>query len=229
MTTLASIRISPNIRDSIISNAVDKAGINKKLNAILERKVDLAEKLRIVAMGGDEKFSTILRQIEETLALFKHLNSVTNGIVNYTDPFRRGSYIVVAFGGMKDNINFSGHNGEHISYCRIDAKFKQEVYKYRPYELLLPGDHPLTIQWTHINNDYYDLMEEKGRIIQGVRVALSSINTTKQLAERWPEALELLPADISPVGRNLPAIRTEELNALIGLPSAEETGEVHDS
>ncbi|MFA2284800.1 Nmad5 family putative nucleotide modification protein, partial [Escherichia coli] len=49
--------------------------------------------------------------------------------------------------------------------------------------------------------------------------ALNSVTTVKRLIEVWPESKELLPKEADKASTALPALRVEDLNKMIGLPS----------
>ncbi|ELV4980379.1 hypothetical protein SHB81_000001, partial [Escherichia coli] len=52
-----------------------------------------------------------------------------------------------------------------------------------------------------------------------VWAALNSVTTVKRLIEVWPESKELLPKEADKASTALPALRVEDLNKMIGLPS----------
>ncbi|MFT7963069.1 Nmad5 family putative nucleotide modification protein, partial [Salmonella enterica] len=45
------------------------------------------------------------------------------------------------------------------------------------------------------------------------------VTTVKRLIEVWPESKELLPKEADKASTALPALRVEDLNKMIGLPS----------
>jgi hypothetical protein len=54
-----------------------------------------------------------------------------------------------------------------------------------------------------------------------VWAALNSVTTLKRLIEVWPESKELIPKDSDNAKAALPALRVEDLNRMIGLPTEE--------
>lgn len=52
-----------------------------------------------------------------------------------------------------------------------------------------------------------------------VWAALNSVTTTKRLIDVWPESKELIPDGVDTAKQTLPALKVEDLNRLIGLPT----------
>ncbi|MFN0682916.1 Nmad5 family putative nucleotide modification protein, partial [Escherichia coli] len=60
---------------------------------------------------------------------------------------------------------------------------------------------------------------DSDQTVQAVRLPLNSVTTVKRLIEVWPESKELLPKEADKASTALPALRVEDLNKMIGLPS----------
>lgn len=84
----------------------------------------------------------------------------------------------------------------------------------------LQAGNPLVEEFYEIDNARIDLDKKAISIEKNVIAALANIHTDTRLLKVWPEAAELLPAEIKKV--QLPALPTADLNALIGLPSEKE-------
>ena len=85
-------------------------------------------------------------------------------------------------------------NFQDVPEALLDFSIKKEVHD----------------KWKESRDDFYDK----------VRIILNSINTTKQLVDAWPEAEKYIPeyAKSAPI-KTLPALKTEELNAALGVKS----------
>ncbi|MBZ7208083.1 hypothetical protein FMK66_11450 [Klebsiella michiganensis] len=63
------------------------------------------------------------------------------------------------------------------------------------------------------------LNARKKEIEATVWAALNSVTTLKRLIEVWPESKELIPENSDNARASLPALKVEDLNRMIGLPT----------
>lgn len=64
------------------------------------------------------------------------------------------------------------------------------------------------------------IKDKEASIVASVEAVVNSVTTERKLLKVWPEAKELLPkASEIAQKANLPALRIEELNSIVGLPS----------
>lgn len=200
-------RLNNRIRKQIEDNAVIKAGIVDKKAKLRERRAMWIEAVRIQAIGGQEvedrikavkkKIKTALKDLPESLIV---------GSV-----FREGFDIRLNVAGCTAYGYFNGADK--------DSGDGPRVTKIAPSShTLLQGD-PLVDEFHAIESEKSDLESQEVGIRASVAGAVSKVGTVKRLLEVWPEAKELLPDDLSPVKKQLPAVKAEDLNAMIGLPS----------
>ena len=187
------------MRDTIVENAVEKAGIKTRLQAHSEAMRAWAEEVADESLGGAEAVAQLEaanKKIAKIIAaLPEHLREDM-----YAGP--RTASITAAFGGQRRYIN------------------QWEGYRPAKSGLMLAADHPLSIRIEQLDAEERTINEQRQSLRADVRAAVNSVTTVKRLLEVWPEVKELLPTYAAPT-KNLPAIKVEALNAAIGLPTEE--------
>ncbi|MFH0362018.1 Nmad5 family putative nucleotide modification protein, partial [Escherichia coli] len=84
---------------------------------------------------------------------------------------------------------------------------------------MFSAEHEITKRFDEICALQQKLEAKKKDIESNVWAALNSVTTVKRLIEVWPESKELLPKEADKASTALPALRVEDLNKMIGLPS----------
>lgn len=200
-------RLNRRIKDEIIAAAIAKSGVPARREKLKERRAAFAEDVRIHALGGAD----IAKKIDKAKkAIAKALEGIPDCVIK-NGVFRSDYDILVNAAGARNRVYFSGACG----YT------SDSVYKYTPAEAVLEAGDPLIDEFHAIEREASDISEAVDNVTASVEGALSKVTTIKKLLEVWPECKELLPSDLSPVKNTLPAVRAEDLNALIGLPSGE--------
>lgn len=198
-------RLNRRIKDDIIDNAVIKAGIPGRKEALITRRAEWAERVRIAAIGGEEmdkKIQSIKKRFENAV------KEVPDSVLENT-VFRTDYDIYLNVAGARFRAYFNGKG-----YYRGD-----QVYRITPADFTIKADDPLAKEFSDIEAEESAISEEESTIRVNVEGALSEVTTVKKLLEVWPEVKELLPSDLSPVKKQLPAVKSSDLNKLIGLPS----------
>lgn len=203
-------RINKHMRDAIRANALEKAGIAARKRKLIERRAAWAERVRLDSLGGKETED----KIEAFEAEFNAaIDGLPVGLVK-KPLIRRGNGIYVSVGGLRVMAYFSGHlrhNGEH------------EVLKICPVHThVVVTRTPLADEFTALENEASAIAEAEENIAAAVDGALSNVTSISKLLSIWPEAKELLPGGLDPHAKQLPAVRVESLNKLLGLPSGGE-------
>lgn len=207
------MRLTNGIKDTIIENAVEKAGITAGDDAVRQRRADWAEAVRVKACGGEEgvkALATAEKTIEEALA------TLPDSLCSHKNVLRRDNDISVNVAGLSYRAKFNGREGWHG-----DA----EVYKNTPSYVALLADDPLVAQFHEIENDQRALNEKRANLAAHLRAVLDKVTTDRALVKLWPEAVELLPSVSEANRAALPAVPTADLNKMIGLPSVEVTND----
>jgi hypothetical protein len=198
-------RLNRRIKDDIIDNAVIKAGIPGRKEALITRRAEWAERVRIAAIGGEEmdkKIQSIKKRFENAV------KEVPDSVLE-NKVFRTDFDIYLNVAGARFRAYFNGKGN-----YRGD-----QVYRITPDDFTIKADDPLAKEFSDIEAEESAISEEESTIRVNVEGALSEVTTVKKLLEVWPEVKELLPSDLSPVKKQLPAVKSSDLNKLIGLPS----------
>lgn len=199
-------RLNNCIKEQIVGNAIVKAGIIKKKDALRERRAAWVESVRIQAIGGEEVEAKIKAAEKKIKSALKDIpESLISGSVFRTDY---DIYLNVA--GCTTYGYFHGGNNRRNG---------EAVHKVTPSSYTIKQGDPLADEFHSIEKADSEVKDEERNVRANVMGALSKVGSVKRLLEMWPEAKELLPEDLSPVKAQLPAVKTEDLNAMIGLPT----------
>lgn len=100
---------------------------------------------------------------------------------------------------------------------KISIGASQPVPHYNP-EIKIGEDHAMFEACCELSEQGYKLRKEKAEFQSKVRALLRSCNTVKQLTERWPEGVKLLPAPKNPPPSKalVPASLAAEVNRIMG-------------
>ena len=192
-------KLTTQMRDAIVDNALKKAGVFVKEREYAERRKLWAEKVADESIGGADAVAALADANKKIAKIVKALPEALR-----TDPVV-GPYegsIIASFGGMR------------ISVREWDGR--------RPAKsgLMLPADHPLTVEFESLEAERNRLSDRRDKLKYEVRAIVNSVTTVGRLTAVWPESVELLPPAAAPKAR-LPAVQIAAINAAIGLPSEE--------
>lgn len=188
------MRLTKNIKEMIYENALDSSGYTEEMKAYTKKLENFAEKVRIAAFGGPKK----LKEAEENIEKIKSLAEKLPKDLIYMCGNSRS--IAAVFGGQRRTIEY----GDERRLCSPSIS--------------VTGDHPLALEVAELDKEVQLIEEKKSNILQAVWPLLNSVNTSAKLLLIWPEAAELIPAATKPKTQ-LPAVKIEELNGLVRLPS----------
>ena len=202
------MKLTNAIRDVIVHNAVAKSGLNDVRDVIVKQRAEWAEKVRLEAIGGTE----VEKELEELRNKYIKLrDSVPEKvIINDGAIIRRDYDLLVNVAGISFRVYF--HGGLSYSYDEL-------VNKITPMEHTLLADNPLVAEFHEIHNKQVEYDDKLSTLMNSVRATVQKVTTVKKLLEVWPEAKELIPEEVEKQVKQLPAIKTEDLNKMIGLPS----------
>lgn len=198
-------RLNNRIKEQIVDNAVVKAGLVEKKAALRERRAVWLESVRIQSIGGEEVEAKIKSAETKIKSALKGVpEEILNGGVFRTDY---DIYLNVA--GCSFRAYFNGGSNYH----------GDQVHRVTPTRHTIQQGDPLVEEFHAIEAVDRELTDQEQTVRANVAGAVSKVGSVKKLLEMWPEAKELLPEDLSPVKKQLPAVKTEDLNAMIGLPT----------
>lgn len=192
-------RITNALRDAIADKAIEKAGLNAKRAEHDKRRAAWKEAVRIDGLGGVEKAA----YLEEIDAQIRKMQEKIPVALRYgsSGGLDRNSCVYVNIAGAKVYISFGDS---------VPSRYRNHV---------ITADNPLAQQFYDLEAEEKAIDEAKSSLRAQLKGTLSKFTTVKRLLDAWPEVKELLPDRLPEAKPTLPAVRTEELNALIGLPS----------
>jgi hypothetical protein len=199
-------RITKALIEVMQNNAVEKAGINAQRKAINDSDEALTEDFRIASMGGPENYAYLM-QLEQ-----KH-KKLRESAGSYVESSNRSSLINEE---IRLHLNLAGAS---VTRYFIDSSGNQERRPSYNGRFVVEQGDPLIERFYSIEDDKTALANREQVIRASVYSAVMKVKTVKRLLEIWPEAAELLPTQASGEVANLPALLTDDLNKLIGLPT----------
>ena len=203
-------RLTNDIKAAVIRNALVKAGIQaEKAQLELERST-LANDVRIAALGGAENAKKEEHVFKTLMALIEKLQGTIDKNIYISNA--EDNDIFPAFGGQRVSLRY-GRNDEG-----------KTIYLLTPHQskCLFPADHELSKRFTQLNEREATIEKKEIEIKANVKAVLDSVTTIKRLISVWPEAKEILPESERLERAMLPAVKVENLNSLIGLPTESE-------
>lgn len=203
-----SNKLTNQIREAIVAKAISKSGINDRQEALRLRRAAWAENVRVAALGGME----VVEEMTRTLSKIENLVAKLPKCVQSGSYVRYDNEIYnLNVAGLRVRAQFNGAESERNGFARAS--------KITPNSYTLLADDPLTAEFHAIHEEQQALDKQRCDLTTNVSAAVQSVTTIKKLLEVWPEAAELIPEAVAPA-KQLPALQREDLNAMIGLPSA---------
>ena len=208
-------RLNKSIKEQIVKNAIDTAGITEQFAQLRTRRAKLAEDIRVDFLGGEDGIKAIedaVNKVNEIKESIKSLSSFKGGFDVYIRESCRIEYINL--GGMRTVLQYNGD-------LRIgDSEHKDKVRRSPTPaygEVAYPADHRFTKEFLSIEGDYKALCDKKSGLYHQVMATLNQFTTIKKLLESCPEVKDLLPKEQA-AKPSLPVVQVKDLNCLIGLP-----------
>jgi len=200
-----SIRLNKHHKETIAQNARKLSPLNAQLDQVFKARKVLAESIRVESLGGLKKT--------------KEYDDIAKDRLLQRDklPYNLLSHS-------------TGINMASRMYVGLSKTERRYCLNFEDIRVAIKGTRDLTT-----GSRYYDpliksieiedkIREELIELEQSVYASISGITTLKKLLETWPEVVELLPSDITQQPVRLPALRTDNLNKLIGLPTKKASG-----
>lgn len=191
-------RLTNEIREKIINNAVKKAGIPKLFSDLNERRAIWIEEVRLYAVGGKESSEELVKQETKVRAMHAKLPKDLRTDCNSCLLVRHRSNV---------RLNVAGYS---ITEVYGDSKPS-------PTNIVIHADNPLADRFHQLENEKKDIESKQKDIENNVRAVIGQFNTVPQLLKVWKEAEELLPEFAVKSKSNLPSVLIGDLNALVGL------------
>lgn len=202
-----TVRLTNAIKDSIKNNALAKAGVFKQKEELKKEFNQLALDVRIEALGGEDKAKKMELVLEVAISNLKMLREEVNSDIGTYNS--KNSRIIPAFAGQRTTLYYGSDKDDNEIRLLTPSRDK----------CLFPAEHELSKRFEKLNKKESKIKKKESEIEANVQAALNSVTTIKRLIEIWPESKELIPTDISKASVSLPALKVEDLNKLIGLPT----------
>lgn len=203
-------RLNQKIREKIISNAIEQSGVIDRQENVNERRANLANDIRIRAIGGDQVEKDLSEKMRKLKAYVK--KNSHHGIDCRIYENGMNDKIYVNFAGRAVNLHFNGdENGN-----------KKRVIKYTgkngwQKRFAITNGEPEIEEFDDICAEQDQINKIIETITTETRAIVNSVTTVKKLLEIWPEVKDLLPEDEKQRSTVIIA-NVAGLNTVIGLP-----------
>lgn len=195
-----SLRLNKSHKEEIARKARALSPIHKQIEALLEERKLLAEKIRVESLGGAEK-ATKYQSIADKI--IKLREDLPENLLSHSQGVTMNSSIFV----RTDNQYYSRR---HLMLP------KTSVVSGECYDMTTKSKYlPALLESIEKEEAY---AKELSELYANVYASISSITTVKKLLDQWEEAIELLPPELKQPKAQLPALQTHKLNKAIGLP-----------
>ncbi|MGL5148281.1 MAG: Nmad5 family putative nucleotide modification protein [Plesiomonas shigelloides] len=201
-------RLTKQVKEQIVAAAVAKA--------VGERPVTLNDNrdawLKKVADYSVQQFGTdttkLLKLIDQITKITK---SIPQELLNYSSVVgvNDDNHFRLNVGGMALDLTTSNKE-RYICACNN--------YRNR---IAIPADHQLAKEWDVLHQEELRIKEIQDTVRVNVTAMVNSVTTIKKLIDVWPECVELIPEQVNKPVVNLPTIKVDQLNTMIGIPSQE--------
>ena len=216
MTTnkLKSLRLNKGIRADILSNIMEAYSIENPAPVVNDNR---GNNLEEVLLTWYKEFNA------DVIATYSTASDELKAF------FKTSNYFYYAGGGSRYNtVYFSGNNSDD------DMEDKDKVYLPRSRDTFVNLDNPDTDIPDYVqavldaNSKQAKIIRKERNVLsayeseydrykQDIEQVLSSVNTTGQLTELWPEVEKFLPKGMSnPKMISLPAVNIALLNRKLG-------------
>ncbi|MGL5281149.1 MAG: Nmad5 family putative nucleotide modification protein [Plesiomonas shigelloides] len=201
-------RLTKQVKEQIVAAAVAKS--------VGERPVTLENTryawLKKVAEYSIEQSGISPAELFKTVDKIKKLtSSVPTQLKSYYSfSLNTDRTLCLNIAGMSINVDVP--DGEPQIVCA-------ENYSNR--RIAIPADHQLAKEWDVIHQEELRIKEIQDTVRVNVTAMVNSVTTIKKLIDVWPECVELIPEQVNKPVVNLPTIKVDQLNTMIGIPSQE--------
>ena len=202
-------RLTNSLKEVITQNALEKSGVIQQQKELDLEYNKLALEVRIEALGGESK----AKDMDD---LYRNAKEITEKLREQVDEsigiwYASDYQILASFGGMR----------LWLEYGRKENNDRVRLLTPCNSKCLFAADHPLSIKFSELEDKKHNITNKVINVKVNVAAALNSVTTVKRLLTIWPEAKELLPKDLEKASVQLPALKVEKLNEIIGLPAEE--------
>jgi hypothetical protein len=199
-------RLNKAVREGIINNALNAAGVITRGEKLIERRAKLADDVRIFARGGVDQME------KDAKAFAKIKKLIGDGVKGYSVDCEaiKDYEIYCNFAGRQIGLHFNGM--PHYERELI-------VYKSPTISGLVPitAENPLNAEFDAVELEQRTIDDLTLTVKAEVGAMVNSVTTIKKLIEIWPEVVALLPAEERSQSTALVA-DVNRLNTMLDLP-----------
>ena len=204
------MRLNKEIKAQILNNAIKKSPIIAEAELLIAERADIAEKLR--GQFISEELENEIDSIHQRLNQLEKETHVSL-LIGYSKDYE----IMVNINGLRLDLSFSGYH-YHISRSILGIYNETEVKKTisRGHRYVVIDDCGIMENERKCD----ELFERYNSLKVQVNAILSKCNTDNQLLKLWPESSELIPKEQVVSSKEI-MVKTDELNAMLGLPTGD--------
>ena len=205
-----STRLTNALRELILNAAMKKTGFPQRIEEVKTAIADLKFEMIMGFYGGGKAYSRLEDRIVTVDSKAEELNK--------DDVYYKTS--MSGYKHYQTQINIAGQTHKYPCRTELSDKYKDRKILCRlDGRVVVTADNPLVQKFYDAEAKLAELTTSLTSIQKDVKAVLSSVSTTKRLVEVWPEAAELIPAEVEVVHASVPAVNFTSLNAAIGIPS----------
>lgn len=224
-TVNTKTRITAFIRDAMIAKALDTSGINARKKQLIEDRAAFAEDVRQYCLKQSGLTDLAIKTlINATLKTYPAGHKVRD-FLNISMDGCSLKRFNVNLSGMDIYLWLDGRSSDCYSYNAsddthltpvVEAKLKAEEF-YTPRSRYNVADQKLTDRFIAFGAAKEKIDRDQQGLENTLRATIKRFGTVETMLEAWPQAEELLPAELRP-STGL-ALSTDDLNAICGIPT----------
>lgn len=209
------MRLTNRVREDIIVNFMRKSDILEREENHVKKRIAFAERIRSYTL---RKFD--MKKVESAIEsaqgiIDKDVPEELRSTSTVEDTVRTSYRILVNLVELKVSLEFNGKRC--YKHERDRYKFKETVYKPVPKGELSINSEKFKKQFLDLEQEYHDIEQLIKKYKEEITAVVYGFSSMNALIKAWPKVQELIPeyASAKPV-KNLPAIKVDALNAIIG-------------
>ncbi|MGL5328210.1 MAG: Nmad5 family putative nucleotide modification protein [Peptostreptococcaceae bacterium] len=202
-------RLTKALREKIVTAATAKAVGDRPSNLTTVRDQWIKDACEYSLTSAGTSSEEVKKVVKKMRALYESIPQGIRG--SFASPVSYDSYPYFNVAGMAIDLRTS--DNEKL-LCAANGSYSR---------IAIPADHELVKRFTEWQVEESRIKEIEDTVRVNVLAMVSSVTTVEKLVKQWPEVVELLPADSDRQVVALPTVKVDQLNAMIGIPSGEDS------
>jgi len=195
---MTTVRLNKTDKDAIAMEARRQSPMHEELTELLEARYAIAERVRVHSIGGKEKAAEYDKVLK---AMQKLRDTLPDNLIGYGLGIKLSGSCYVKIEHKERRILLRDNKPEAGGYIDFDP------------------EHPIAKDLLESLDKEKKLKKQLDEIQAQVYASISSITSLNKLLKVWPESIEIIPDYLKEAKVHLPALQTNQLNKLIGLPT----------